>query len=446
MKTKITLLLIAGLILTSCTKWHYGHGEDNDDPKDETIYNDTYVSEGGEANDGAKIIPSRNKLIVRLDPNLSQEKLKYWLKYLEIQDTIGCSCGDVTIKQWTVDTSKIDIEAARRRLQDDSSGEAGLEGEIGFDIQLDPIPDFRQLDEQVDPKEFTNPSETASVNIAVLDTGIDLSRDLTPFSGQYLFNSLAYSNCYPTSSGWNFVNNSPNITDGQGHGTYVTKIIRDILDNSVPQIDYRILPLKVFDDNGRGSYWNIVCAMAYIKNINKNDGNIHIINTSFGGKQTQEILQKQTVLKRLINELSDKSLVISSAGNKGENTDDSLDGHFLSSYDSENILAVGGYFNDTIAKKIILHPKSNYGVKSIDVALEFGNYSVVLNTLDPNSKDRAGLEGTSYSTAAMTGLAGELFIKASRPDVTVLKEGILNLAKSESGLNSSILDANAIIR
>ena len=450
MKTKITLLLLFTFALTSCTKWHYGHGHDDDDGGSDIIYNDSKVEEGGPINQGPRLIPSPDKLIVNLDPNMSEPRLLELLALLEIKDTTGCSCGDTNIKQWTVDTDLLEIETARRRLQDESSGRGDLEGDRGFDIRLDTIFDFNPVSGQFNTDGLAASGNAGTVNIAVLDTGIDFARDLTPTTSRpYLFASNDFSSCFDTADGWNFIDNNNQIQDYHGHGTYVTQIIRNILENSEVDIDYRILPLKVFNREGLGSYWNIVCAMGYIRDINQNGGNISLVNASFGGADAEEVLMGQTVLRDIIEDLNDQTLVVASAGNKGVNTDDGITGHFVSSYPSDNLLAVGGYDfpegsdNDD---EIFVHERSNFGLESIDVALEFENYSVELDTFDDMVKDRAGLEGTSYGAAAMTGLAAEIYVRSGRPNTQRLKARIFRLSVPRDGLNGKIGGSRAIIR
>lgn len=441
MKAKITLILFACFAMVSCTKWHYGHGHGHDDD-DDINYNDIRVEEGGPDDQGPKLIPSPDQLIVRLDPGMSAERLNELLDLLEIKETTACNCGDTNIRRWTVDTNLIDIEGAVGKLKNEKESKGDVEGDLGFDIELTRIAGFNTLDQQSNSEALLGSITGSSVNIAILDTGVDFARDLQASSiDQYMYNANVFSSCYPALGGWNFINNSPNITDGHGHGTFVNKIIRDILIEE--SVDHRILPLKVFDDGGRGSYWNIVCAMGYIRDINQNGGNITLVNASFGGPDAQELLQSNTILRSIVDDIKDQTMVVASAGNQGLDTDDPTTGHFISSYPSDNLFAVGGY--DDSGAQIVLDNRSNFGATSIDVALAFGGYTVILDTFDPFNKDRIALEGTSYGAATMTALAGEIFIDAGMPSIEDLKNGIFTLAVSRPGLGGNIVDNNAII-
>src|SRR5262249_25823047 len=61
---------------------------------------------------------------------------------------------------------------------------------------------------------------TPATIVAVLDTGVDLGNP--DFAGRI------WTNPHPTGGdvhGWNFVTNTPNIQDSNGHGTHVTGIL-----------------------------------------------------------------------------------------------------------------------------------------------------------------------------------------------------------------------------
>ena len=192
--------------------------------------------------------------------------------------------------------------------------------------------------------------------------------------------------------------------DGNGHGTFVSKIIRDYLD--AKDINYRILPLKVFDASGKGSYWDVVCAMNFIKDINRTGRNIHIVNTSFGASIPPELMDERSVLKTIIDDLSQQVLVVGSAGNSNKDTDNGVEEHFLTSYTSENILGVGGFSG--APGSIVKHPNSNYGPTSIDLAAPFEGYSIVLRERDASLNKIVNLAGTSYAAAFVTAFAAEI--------------------------------------
>ncbi|MGI9551324.1 MAG: S8 family serine peptidase [Aurantibacter sp.] len=433
------ILVLTALVLQSCTKdfWKYhGHGHGHDDPE----FIDVTVDEGRD-DQTPNIIFSPDKLVISFDPSLNDAERQAIRDEFFVTVTESCNCGDTNIERWTIDTTMLDIEGAVSKLKSGSGG-SNVEGDQEFDVILPRVVgnfaganDFDQTggEEIVD---FV--PDGSEVNIAILDTGLDyLHYDLS--ADPYLYEVNA--SCFPTFSGWNFISQSNDVLDRHGHGTYVTGLTTAVLDEF--GVGYNILPLKVFDGNGQGSFWNVMCALGYVRDIQQNGGNINIVNASFGGAMEQEILQDQVVLSEILEDLKDLGvLVVTSAGNKGVDTDDAVTGHFISGNKADNIFAVGGY--DDATGTVEVHSESNYGMESIDIAVPFGGYAIELNTDNPGEIVRAMLSGTSYSAAYMSGFGG-MFSDMNGVNGTDLKNGILGIAVDEPGLNNQIKDNKAII-
>ncbi len=403
----------------------------------------TYINEGDKENKKSNIRMSPNQVVVRFNEDTTPEqKQKIRDKFPFKTPPQSCSCGDDNLELWTINTDSLTIESAVSGLKGagESESESDVEGEQQFHIILKRIRNFKpsRLD-QVKPDAFTVAENAAGkVNIAILDTGIDYLN--TSVSNPFLYNTENHFQC-PSSginakSGWNFVNATANILDDHGHGTFVSAIITSELDKK--NIGYQILPLKVFDANGRGSYWNISCAMAYINKLQQETGDRFIVNASFGGDLEQGLLKNQKVLSGIIKELEDQVLVITSAGNEARDTDSGIKEHFLSGYTASNILAVGGHQTDTITQEISLHSQSNYGKKSIDVTAPYENYSIMYNNGD------VILAGTSFATAYITSVIAELYIGNRSLEPLALKHELLNTAIIAPALNFKIKDSKAI--
>jgi subtilisin family serine protease len=162
--------------------------------------------------------------------------------------------------------------------------------------------------------------ERRPVIVAIIDTGIDYYHpDLKPDS--------IWHNPKPNKPGvdpnkydhdiigWNFVDNSNNPWDNDGHGTFVAGTIAAAANNGVGiaglNWGVHIMPLKVMDSFGRGRGFNVARAIVYAA-----DHGARIINLSLGEEhltRTEELAIDYAYRKGV--------LIIAAAGNEGKNTD-----------------------------------------------------------------------------------------------------------------------------
>ncbi len=318
---------------------------------------------------------------------------------------------------WGLDTTILSAEAVRGIAKNDAEGQ-------GYGNFYFPFPKAKNFKPSYCdfPREIcTLGNDDTKVNIAVLDSGINLNYfNDDPF----LYDTSGMGDC-PGHVGWNFNGEgSKNVLDDYGHGTYVTKIITDTL--KAKGIGYRILPLKVLDSEGKGSFWNVLCALSYLQKIQKKDANIHLVNASLGGTMMKELFNDSDLFNTIVQELKGEMLVVTSAGNDGLDTDLGNLRHFSSSYTAVNILAVGGHSKDADGK-LTVHSKSNYGRLSIDLAAPF--------EIEVAGLPVATLEGTSFSTAYVTALAAEVYKNYDgNPSPTLIKNELLYSAGKEPHL------------
>jgi subtilisin family serine protease len=129
--------------------------------------------------------------------------------------------------------------------------------------------------------------------------------------------------------GWNFVDNNNNVLDDNGHGTHVSGTIAGENNNyGVTGIAYdaKIMPVKVLDDSGSGSYTSVAKGIRYAV-----DNGANVINLSLGGGSSNLTLQSA------INYASSKGvIVVMAAGNDGDSSPD-----YPASYASKSGIAVG---------------------------------------------------------------------------------------------------------
>lgn len=126
-----------------------------------------------------------------------------------------------------------------------------------------------------------------TVTVAVVDSGCDLDH---PDVAANVLADLAYD-----ADGSHMLAGSA-VEDSQGHGTAVTSVIAGVTNNGVglagASYDAKVLPIKVFDDDGKGCYTDDL-VRAYQKIFEYIDGdlveNLHVINMSLGAHDSSEV-------------------------------------------------------------------------------------------------------------------------------------------------------------
>ncbi|MUH34681.1 hypothetical protein D9O36_02400 [Zobellia amurskyensis] len=402
-----------------------------------------------------------------------------------------CACGE-NIERWTIPNSIDDltIERAIGTVRAEQGSE--LEGggiTRNSSLQMAPIDSivtgrFRDKDiiqgnfpPNVESTNFTSPLlkgvtipakikeyNSGEIIVAVIDTGIDMSafkNNEIKFLNSSNFNSnncTSNPNNRPT-TGWNFVDNNSNIGDKNGHGTFVAKNILNNLSNSQEKISF--LPLKVFSDSGTGTIWDIICAFAYVKRIqSETNYDIAVVNASFGASIEKELYKEEDFLlfKQYIDMLNGESVVISSAGNVGDDND--IKYHFPSSFSSNvlfagisstNLLSVAGLSNNSELK---LFQSSNRGKNSVNISAPWeyiinlsNELEIIENLFDGNNKglNFAKLEGTSYSASFVSSkILDEILQNSSPLRGSLLLNKYLGKQSIETTLKENVKDGKYI--
>ncbi len=176
--------------------------------------------------------------------------------------------------------------------------------------------------------------EGKPVIVAVLDTGID-------FYHPDLKRETIWRNPKPNKKGddkngyvndligWNFVENTNNVWDDDGHGTFVAGIIAAASNNGlgIAGLNWgvRIMPLKIMDTFGHGRAFNVARAIVYAV-----DHGAKVINLSMEAEQI-------SVTDQMAIDYAHKkgALVVVAAGNQGSETKD------RSPVSLDHVLAVG---------------------------------------------------------------------------------------------------------
>lgn len=208
------------------------------------------------------------------------------------------------------------------------------------------------------------PDDAPMVTIAVIDSGVCLNHP--DLAGHIL-------------SGYDFVENDTTPEDALGHGCGVAGIIAANIDNDIGIAgvapNAMIIPLRVLDARGVGTYADVAAAMIYAV-----DNGAQIINLSLGG------VYPSTVLEDAVNyAISHDVTVIAAAGNTG--------GVVLYPAAYELVIAVG-----SIDPNLQL---SSFSANGAEVDLWAPGRDIMTTSLD-NSYSM--MSGTSFAAPNVSGL------------------------------------------
>jgi thermitase len=208
-----------------------------------------------------------------------------------------------------------------------------------------------------------------AVTIAVLDTGVELSHP--DLAGRIV-------------PGFDFINNDNDPSDDRGHGTRVTGIAAATGNNGmgVAGMDWnsRIMPVKVLDSTGNGSWSAISAGVTYAA-----DKGAQVINMSLGGTSSSSTLQSAVRYA-----YGKGCTVVAATGN--ESSEVPL---YPAAY--TEVIAVGSVYKDVISSF------SNYGAH-----VELVAPGDTIDSIAPGG-GYGRITGTSAATPFVSGLAALLY-------------------------------------
>jgi subtilisin family serine protease len=236
-------------------------------------------------------------------------------------------------------------------------------------------------------------SGSPSVIVAVVDTGVQAMPDL---AGRLL-------------PGYDFVNKDSNATDDNGHGTMAAGVIAATANNKIGIAGIcgycKILPVKVLDAKGGGSYADIGAGIRYAA-----DHHADVISLSLGGNENTAELRADVAYA-----VAKGSLLVAAAGNAGKSVQ-----HFPAAIPT--VLAVGGSTADD--KR---YSWSNYGSSWVDIAAPGCNPAQARNgTVGQYC-------GTSSAAPFVSGVAALLASTYPKPAASVIRTALMTSADPIAG-------------
>lgn len=235
---------------------------------------------------------------------------------------------------------------------------------------------------QIDKYANSLPNKSKEITVGVVDSGI--------VSHPFLKNRIL-------SKGWDFLDNDNTPNDLNGHGTAMAGVLVDC----TPNLNVKILPVKTFNSDGKGSTSNIALGIRYAV-----DNGADVLNLSFGGVHHSFLHDAvEYALKKNV-------VVVTSAGNDSENVSYSCPA------DMDSVIVTSASDqSDEIAYF------SNYG-NTVDVAAP--GYEILTCSYKGGYTEE---NGTSLSAPHISAMAA--LIKLANPIITPAKVESLIISSAD---------------
>ncbi|WP_261344031.1 S8 family peptidase [Aquisphaera giovannonii] len=232
--------------------------------------------------------------------------------------------------------------------------------------------------------------------------------------------------------GWNFVTDTNDPFDDNGHGTHTAGTIGAIGNNGtgVTGVNWnvQVMPLKFLDSSGNGSDLAAAEALRYAA-----DHGARVSNNSYGGGDGGS-----TLGDTITYAAGKGDVFVAAAGNSGANTDSTA--NYPSGYANDNIIAVAAIDSSGARAGF-----SNYGATTVDLG------APGVNILSTYPKSRyATMSGTSMATPHVTGTVALLLAVHPGWTYSQLIHQVLSTATPDASLagktvTGGILNASAAL-
>lgn len=301
--------------------------------------------------------------------------------------------------------SAVLTEAAVKRLAADPRvASVSPDRAVSIDAQTLPT-GINRVDAELSPTARINGvDERVNVDVAVLDTGVDLDHpDLNVFTA-------GARNC----------SNGRSADDGNGHGSHVAGTIGAV-DNGDGVVGVapgaRIWPVRVLNNQGSGSFASIICGIDY---VTAHAGEIEVANMSLGGAGTDDrncgLSNNDALHQAICRSVAAGVTYAVAAGNESDNAAN----HVPAAYDEVITVSAVADFNGLPGGGAA--PTCRADVD--DTFADFSNFGPDVDLIAPGvcilSTYRSGtfatISGTSMATPHVSG--GAALYKATHPTAT----------------------------
>ena len=276
------------------------------------------------------------------------------------------------------------------------------------------------------PATWARTTGSSGVTVAVVDSGVQLDHpDLAPNvwqnTGEVAGNGIDDDgNGYTDDRlGWDWVTDDSDPTDQHGHGTHVAGIAgargNDAIGVAGTSWSSKIMALRVLDENGVGSSFDIAQAFRYAGR-----SGVKVVNASLGGDGYSRSVADAVAA-------APGTLFVVASGNGGSDgvgDDNDVNSSFPCNLTLANVICVAA--SNQLGQ---LSPFSNYGAQNVDLAAPGSN---ILSTLPTNRWGYAS--GTSMATPFVAGAAALLWAAAPSASVADVRTSLLQGVESDPTL------------
>jgi subtilisin family serine protease len=299
--------------------------------------------------------------------------------------TRGAAVGHVYSHAIRGYSAKMTPAAAASVAQDPRVLWVQSDGEAHISAQTLPT-GINRADAEISPTAHINGvDERVNVDVAVIDTGIDLDHpDLNVYTAGAV-------NC---SSG-------RSADDGNGHGTHVAGTI-GALDNGNGVVGMapgaRVWPVRVLNNNGSGAWSDIICGIDY---VTAHAGQIEVANMSLGGAGTDDgncgNTNNDAIHRAICASVAAGVTYAVAAGNETDNAAN----HVPAAYDEVITVSALADFNGAPGGGAASTCRSDVD----DTLADFSNYGSDVDLIAPGVCILSSWKGGGYDTISGTSMA-----------------------------------------
>jgi subtilisin len=294
--------------------------------------------------------------------------------------TFGAQVGQVYRHALNGYAATMSASAARAIAADPRVAYVSADRELHIDAQTLPT-GINRIDGELSSTMSGNGSGSVNVDVAVIDTGIDLTH---PDLNVYVTGA---KNC---SSG-------KSANDGNGHGTHVAGTIgaKDD-DNGVVGVapGARLWPVRVLNNAGSGSWASVICGIDY---VTAHASEIEVANMSLGGTGTDGSCASDALHQAICRSVAAGVTYAVAAGNESDNAAN----HVPAAYDEVITVSALADFNGLPGGGAAATCRADQD----DTFADFSNFGADVDIIAPGVCILSTWKRGAYNTISGTSMA-----------------------------------------